>query len=343
MKKWARVTTARWFLAGALLALSAGCVMAGRDADIADWPGMASVQTVSGRSVYHECGATMIAPDWALTAAHCVENVQIEASGRAAQFGQDASGRDVRLGTLAVAAGLADLRRKPKGSVFPVSEVYLHPGYQPGAPEQGADLALLKLDGRWEGPLMPLDGLTGAAGDLFAAYADVRVAGYGRKGERVQGEAGLMPGGRHVEAPSLILQEGYVPPVEAAACEAGLRAELETPGGRGGAAPAWRIDPERQICAGRGGTDACQGDSGGPLVIYHQAGAPVQAGIVSWGAGCGREGVPGVYVRVAAYAGWIGAVTGVTGATGITGGGADAPGEALQHGSGPEEGPSEGD
>lgn len=327
MRAWIRIA-----IAGSLLALAAGCVVAGRDADPADWPGMASVQTVSGGSVYHECGATMIAPEWALTAAHCAETVQIEASGRAAQFGRDADGRAVRLGTLAVAIGLGDLTRLPRGAVFPVSEVHLHPDYQSGAPEQGADLALLKLAGRWDGPLMPLDGLTGEAGDLFAAYADVRVAGYGRKGETVQGEAGLMRGGRHVEAPSLILQEGYVPPVEAAACEAGLQAQLETAGGSG-AAYSWRIDPERQICAGRGGTDACQGDSGGPLVIYREAGAPVQAGIVSWGAGCGREDTPGVYVRVAAYAGWIGAVMGSEGATD----------EALTGDPVPEEGPAQGD
>jgi secreted trypsin-like serine protease len=325
MKTWMRS-----ILSGSLLLLTAGCVVAGRDGDPADWPGMASVQTVSGRTVYHECGATMIAPDWALTAAHCAENVQIETSGRAAQFSRDAQGRAMRLGTLAVAIGLSDLTRLPQGAVFPVSEVHLHPDYQPGAPEQGADLALLKLDGRWDGPLMPLDGLTGAAGDLFAVD-DMRVAGYGRKGETVQGEAGLMRGGRHVEAPSLVLQEGSVPPVGAAACEAGLQAQLEAAAGPE-AAHGWWIDPERQICAGQGGTDACQGDSGGPLVMYREASAPVQVGVVSWGAGCGRANTPGVYVRVSAYAGWIGAVTG------IGGGGLDGPREKQPVDTAPEAG-----
>ena len=46
----------------AVLATLSGCMVAGRDADIADLPGMASVQTVSGSTIYHECGATMIAP-----------------------------------------------------------------------------------------------------------------------------------------------------------------------------------------------------------------------------------------------------------------------------------------
>ena len=62
-----------------------------------------------------------------------------------------------------------------------------------------------------------------------------------------------------------------------------------------------------EICAGDidlGGKDSCQGDSGGAL--WHQKnGVAYQVGIVSYGLGCARPGIPGVYTNVAHYRSWI--------------------------------------
>lgn len=67
------------------------------------------------------------------------------------------------------------------------------------------------------------------------------------------------------------------------------------------------FDSRYAFCAGgarTGGQDACQGDSGGPLLVSRD-GFYVVAGLVSYGNGCGRSGVPGVYTRVEAYYDWI--------------------------------------
>ena len=61
------------------------------------------------------------------------------------------------------------------------------------------------------------------------------------------------------------------------------------------------------LCAGgvpQGGRDSCQGDSGGPLFV-NRAGQVVQAGIVSFGVGCARPGIPGIYTRMISYTDWI--------------------------------------
>lgn len=74
-----------------------------------------------------------------------------------------------------------------------------------------------------------------------------------------------------------------------------------------GALPHY-VTPE-MLCAGRlaGGHDACAGDSGGPLVLPPSATNPrhTLVGVSSWGYGCGVPGNPGVYTRVAHFSSWL--------------------------------------
>jgi len=54
-----------------------------------------------------------------------------------------------------------------------------------------------------------------------------------------------------------------------------------------------------------GGIDTCQGDSGGPLLVADGVGGWKVGGVVSFGDGCARAGVYGIYANVANLRSWI--------------------------------------
>ena len=92
----------------------------------------------------------------------------------------------------------------------------------------------------------------------------------------------------------MVLKEIKVPLWEQSVCASALQEQF---------GPGYSL-PASSVCAGAEGRDACDGDGGGPLVCQ-QAGQWFQVGIVSFGIGCGRAGVPGVYTRVRTFYPWL--------------------------------------
>ncbi|XP_062036899.1 tryptase gamma-like [Lepus europaeus] len=148
-----------------------------------------------------------------------------------------------------------------------------------GPPGASGDIALVQLSTpvSLSGQVLPV--CLPAASTDFPPGTRCWVTGWGYTGE---GEP--LP-------PPYSLREAAVSVVDAETCSRAYSSH-------GGS--AIRAD---MLCAGGPG-DACQDDSGGPLVCQQQ-GAWVQAGVVSWGEGCGRPDRPGVYTRVPVYVDWI--------------------------------------
>ncbi|UYV81272.1 CLIPA15 [Cordylochernes scorpioides] len=183
---------------------------------------------------------------------------------------------------LAVRAGDPDLATRRLGRTERVAATYIHHNHDPRSLDH--DIALLRL----RSPLIPADDicvvcLPARGASLPAGQGRCTVTGYG-----YMGEAGPV---------ALRVREAPVPLVDSRRCAAQINSVSEKP----------FLLPAGSFCAGgEEGNDACQGDGGGPLVCEtEEEGVYELTGLVSWGFGCGRPGVPGVYVQVSSYIGWL--------------------------------------
>ncbi|XP_051804811.1 elastase-1-like isoform X2 [Acanthochromis polyacanthus] len=99
-------------------------VVGGEVASPNSWPWQIALQYISGGYAYLQCGGTLIARDWVMTAAHCVDSDR----------------------TWRVVLGEHDLYSiSGREQFLSVSQVYIHPNWNRYNVANGYDIALLKL------------------------------------------------------------------------------------------------------------------------------------------------------------------------------------------------------
>ncbi|XP_023564549.1 serine protease 44-like, partial [Octodon degus] len=172
--------------------------------------------------------------------------------------------------------------QSPRGLKVPVKDIVIHQEYlHLGVLFNDIALVLLSFPVNYSTHVQPVC----LPSKFFHVEADTQcwVTGWGRTAE----------GGS--ESPPMDLQETTVDIVDRETCNLNLKAILQA---------RFDVVSEGGLCANAERRGPCKGDSGGPLVCEFNN-TWVQVGIVSWGVGCARKGIPGVYTYVAFYKDWV--------------------------------------
>jgi len=264
--------------AAALAADDNEMIVGGHPADEGKYPWQVRIYSTMDDKVGF-CGGSIIAPQWVLTAAHCLLDTQKVVVG----FGSTDRTETIKIES---------------------EKIIVHPDYLKG---EKADLGLIKL----KKPVPDAPSIGVADPDIDKSVdipgARVTVTGWGAiwDFQAFQNSVDVMAGRRSVSARKLLdqnelnaprkLHEVEIEVIDPGECKS-IYQSLQV--------PAFTVG-DTEICATEptGGKDSCFGDSGGPLVAPASSVARgyVQVGIVSWGLGCARDGYPGVYTQISTF------------------------------------------
>lgn len=250
-------------------------IYGGQDTTIQQHPWQVSIVGVFANQGRHYCGGTIINQNWILTAQHCVDGNYFQGHD---DLSLPMGGSDfgVVVGITSGSGPGTHLTDFPTSSIHQVDAVVRAPGYEPPglrteehpslAPDE--DLALLHL-------ATPLTYSSNVASiPLITPIED-------EMGATADGVSATITGW------GVLSDDTYPNTLQEAAVTINASSSSS-----------------EDIFAGGGGIDSCGADSGGPLAVQVM-GRTYQAGIVSWGDGCGSGGF---YRRVSPYSHWIGSV-----------------------------------